>query len=152
MESVSCPRLWCPLYWPLCYLCKDRRRAWRRVSLLPSLLRQPGAGSHSVGTGAILLLIAALLFQQPLVGYAPSQWLALLALGLVSQVGGWLSINYSLGHIPATRVSVTLLAQAVVTTFIAVPLLGEIPTPAQLAGGVLVLGGIYWVYNGNRPA
>jgi drug/metabolite transporter (DMT)-like permease len=106
----------------------------------------------SVGTGAILLLIAALLFQQPLVGYAPYQWLALLALGLVSQVGGWLSINYALGHIPATRVSVTLLAQAVVTTFIAVPLLGEIPTPAQLAGGVLVLGGIYWVYNGNTPA
>ena len=106
----------------------------------------------SVSTGAILLLVAALVFQQPLVGYAPSQWLALLALGLISQVGGWLSINYSLGHIPATRVSVTLLAQAVVTTLVAVPILGELPTPVQLAGGALVLGGIYWVYNGKTPA
>jgi drug/metabolite transporter (DMT)-like permease len=103
----------------------------------------------SVSTGAALLLIAALVFQQPLMGYAPQQWLALLALGLISQVGGWLSINYALGHIPATRVSVTLLAQAVVTTLVAIPILGEIPTLTQLAGGVLVLGGIYWVYNGK---
>lgn len=106
----------------------------------------------SVSTGAILLLIAALIFGQPLVGYAPSQWLALLALGFISQVGGWLSINYSLGHIPATRVSVTLLAQAVVTTLVAVPILGELPTPIQLVGGALVLGGIYWVYNGHTRA
>ena len=106
----------------------------------------------SVSTGAILLLIAALVFDQPLVGYAPNQWLALLALGFISQVGGWLSINYSLGHIPATRVSVTLLAQAVVTTLVAVPILGELPTPIQLAGGALVLGGIYWVYNGHTRA
>ena len=106
----------------------------------------------SLGTGAILLLIAALLFRQPLFGYALHQWLALLALGLISQVGGWLSINYTLGHIPATRVSVTLLAQAVVTTLVAVPILGEMPTLGQLAGGALVLGGIYWVYNGKKPA
>ena len=106
----------------------------------------------SVGVGAILLLIAALVFGQPLVGYAPKQWLALLALGFISQVGGWLSINYSLGHIPATRVSVTLLAQAVVTTLVAVPILGELPTPVQLVGGVFVLGGIYWVYNGRVRA
>lgn len=106
----------------------------------------------SVGVGALLLLIAALIFGQPLTGYAPNQWLALLALGLISQVGGWLSINYSLGHIPATRVSVTLLAQAVVTTLVAVPILGELPTPIQLVGGALVLGGIYWVYNGRARA
>lgn len=103
----------------------------------------------SVSTGAILLLFTSLIMQQSLVGYAGYQWLALLALGLISQVGGWLSINYALGHIPATRVSVTLLAQAIVTTLVAVPILGEIPTLLQVAGGMLVLGGIYWVYQGN---
>jgi drug/metabolite transporter (DMT)-like permease len=101
----------------------------------------------SVSTSAVLLLTGAFVFQQPLVGFEPQQWLALLALGLISQVGGWLAINYALGHIPATRVSVTLLAQAVVTTLVAVPILGELPTFVQLAGGALVLGGIYWVYN-----
>ena len=45
--------------------------------------------------------------------------------------------------------SVTLLAQAVVTTLVAIPVLGEVPTPVQIAGGVMVLGGIYWVYRGR---
>jgi drug/metabolite transporter (DMT)-like permease len=70
-------------------------------------------------------------------------------LGIVSQLGGWLSINYALGHIQATQVSVTLLAQAVVTTLVAIPVLGELPAPVQIVGGVMVLGGIYWVYRGR---
>lgn len=106
----------------------------------------------SVSTGAILLLATTLLLQQPLFGFSLQTWLALLALGGVSQLGGWLSINYALGHVPATRVSVTLLAQAVVTTLIAVPVLGELPTPLQLAGGVLVLSGIALVYIKKLPS
>ena len=83
-------------------------------------------------------------------GFSLNTWLALVGLGLVSQLGGWLSINYALGYIPATRVSVTALAQAVVTTLVAIPLLGELPTQVQVVGGALVLGGIYWVYRGRK--
>ncbi len=103
----------------------------------------------SMAVGVVLLLPLCLAWGLPLTGFSPTTWAALLALGVVSQLGGWLSINYALGHIQATRVSVTLLAQAVVTTLVAIPVLGELPTPLQIVGGVMVLGGIYWVYRGR---
>ena len=103
----------------------------------------------SVGAATGVLAITALVLGQPLLGYGPETLAPLVALGLISQVGGWLSINYALGHIPATQVSVTLLAQAVVTTLVAIPVLGELPSALQVVGGALVLGGIYWVYRGR---
>lgn len=103
----------------------------------------------SMGVGVVLLLPLNLAWGLPLTGFSLNTWAALLALGIVSQLGGWLSINYALGHIQATRVSVTLLAQAVVTTLVAIPVLGEVPAPLQIVGGVMVLGGIYWVYRGR---
>jgi drug/metabolite transporter (DMT)-like permease len=77
--------------------------------------------------------------------HLPSQaWWALLGLGLVAHLAGWLLINYALGHLPAENASITLLGQTVVATIAAVPLLGEIPDVRQLAGGALVLAGIWW--------
>jgi drug/metabolite transporter (DMT)-like permease len=103
----------------------------------------------SMAVGVVLLLVISLLGGLPLTGFSLTTWVALLGLGIISQLGGWLAINYALGHIQATRVSVTLLAQAVVTTLVAIPVLGELPTPVQAVGGALVLGGIYWVYRGR---
>lgn len=103
----------------------------------------------SMAVGVVLLLAISLLGGLPLTGFSLTTWGALLGLGVISQLGGWLAINYALGHIQATRVSVTLLGQAVVTTLVAIPVLGELPTPVQAVGGALVLGGIYWVYRGR---
>ena len=55
-------------------------------------------------------------------------------------------LAYALGHLPATVTSVGLLAQVPLTAILAVPLLGEPLTPPYLAGGALVLAGI-WVVN-----
>jgi drug/metabolite transporter (DMT)-like permease len=99
----------------------------------------------SVVSSTVLLAVICLVMGVSLVGYPLESWLALLGLAFISQVGGWLSINYALGHLPATRVSVSLLGQVVVTTLIAIPLFGEIPTAVQVIGAVLVLAGIYVV-------
>ncbi len=104
--------------------------------------------TFAVLTGVILLLMTNILLRVPLAGYSDKTWLSLLGLGLVSQVGGWLSINYALGHLRAAPVSVALLGQPVVTALLSMPLLGEFLSLNQVAGGVLVLGGIYLV---NRP-
>jgi drug/metabolite transporter (DMT)-like permease len=80
-----------------------------------------------------------------LTGYPAHTWLALAGLGLVSQLGGWLAINYALGHLPAPLVSVCLLAQTLVTALVSIPVLGESLHANQIVGGVLVLFGIYWV-------
>jgi drug/metabolite transporter (DMT)-like permease len=102
-------------------------------------------------TSILVLWVASRLLHAPLTGYSGKSWAALVGLGLFSQLGGWLAINYALGHMRAAHVSVTLLGQAVVTTLLAMPLLGEFPALHQVIGGLLVLAGIY-VVNQRRPA
>ena len=99
-------------------------------------------------TGAVLLLAVNLVMHEPLIGFPLHSYLALLALGIVSQVIGWLAINYALGHLPAAIVSATLLGQPVLTAVFAVMFLGESLGPAQLLGGLVALAGIYLVNRG----
>lgn len=86
---------------------------------------------------------------QDLFQMSSQAWWALLGLGLVAHLAGWLFINYALGHLPPENASITLLGQTVVATIAAIPLLGELPDARQLAGGTLVLAGIWWA--GMRP-
>jgi drug/metabolite transporter (DMT)-like permease len=92
----------------------------------------------------------SLLLGVPLTGYSHQTWLALVGLGLVSQLGGWLAISYALGHLSAAPVSVGLLGQAVVTALLSMPLLGEYLSMNQVIGGALVLAGIYLVNRQSR--
>lgn len=103
----------------------------------------------AVSASTATLLVLCLLLRVSLSGYAPHAWLALIGLGLVSQLGGYLAITYALGHLPATATSVGLLAQAPLTAVLAIPLLGEPLVAGQVIGGALVLAGIYVV---NRRA
>jgi drug/metabolite transporter (DMT)-like permease len=103
----------------------------------------------SVAASAVTLGVVCIVSGVPMGGFAPRSWAAVAALGLVSQVGGYLAITYALGHLRATVTSVSLLAQAPLTALLAMPLLGERLSPAQAVGGALVLGGVYVV---NRRA
>jgi len=91
------------------------------------------------------LYVVCLLRHEKLTGFSYESWAALLALGLITHVVGWLSINYALGHIKASIASVTLLGQPVITALAAIPILGETLGINQIAGGVLILAGIYLV-------
>jgi drug/metabolite transporter (DMT)-like permease len=99
-------------------------------------------------TGTVLLLAYILATGQPLGGYTLNAYMALLGLGLISQLVGWLAINYALGHMPASVVSVTLLAQPILTALLAVPLLRESLAAHQITGGLIALGGIFLVNRG----
>ena len=100
--------------------------------------------------GSVILLAVNVTQGQPLIGFAPQTWLALLGLALITHVGVWLAINDALGHLRASIVSVTLLAQPVMTALFSIPLLGEALFPLQIIGGGLVLGGIYIVNRYGR--
>jgi drug/metabolite transporter (DMT)-like permease len=66
-------------------------------------------------------------------------WLILLALS--SQVAGYLLINVSLPRLPSVVTSLLLLIQPVATVILAMFILGEDPSPFQLAGiGLVILG------------
>ncbi len=97
-----------------------------------------------------ILLLISLGMRMPLTGYPVQTWLAFLGAALVSQVGGYLSIAYALGHLPASVVSPTLTGQPVVTALLAIPLLGEALRTEQWLGGLVVLAGIYLVHRSRE--
>ena len=102
----------------------------------------------ATATGSLLLF--NLLLGQPLTGYSAQTYIYFLALGVVAQTLGWLTINYAQGYLPASIVAPTLLGQPVLTAVFAVFLLGERITPWQAIGGLLVLLGVYLVHRVNN--
>lgn len=99
----------------------------------------------SMLSSTIVLAIIAFISGAQLTGFETHTWWYLVALGLVPQVLGWLAINQALGHIKPTVASVGLLSQTVFTAIFSVPVLGEVLTLTEIAGGAVVLAGIYLV-------
>jgi len=79
-------------------------------------------------------------------------WAALLGLGLVSQLGGYLALTYAMGHLPATVTSVSLLSQVPLTALLAALLLHEPMTGPQILGGALVLAGVGLASRKSHPS
>jgi len=101
--------------------------------------------SLAIVGSVVTLLVTCLVAGAPLGGFSGRTWLALLGLGLISQLGAYLGLAYALGHLPVTITSVSLLAQVPLTALLAVPLLGEQLSVSYVVGGMLVLTGIYIV-------
>lgn len=97
----------------------------------------------------LLLFIANLIIGNPFTGYSLETWSALVGLGFISHFGGWVSINYALGHLKGANVSVTLLSQSVITALLALVILGEDLSINQIVGGLFVLSGVYIVNRRN---
>ena len=106
----------------------------------------------STATTAILTLFLVILTRQPLFGYPSHAYLNFLAQAILTQVIGYLAINYALGHLPASHVSATLLGQPVITALIAFPLLGEQFTSIQILGGVVVIVGVFIVHQSRQQS
>lgn len=98
------------------------------------------------------LMAISLVMGYSLTGYSPHSWLIFLATAIVSQIIGYMSISYALGHLPASVVSPSLIGQPIVTTILAIPLLGEMPGTIQIVGGVVALVGIYLVNQSHARA
>jgi drug/metabolite transporter (DMT)-like permease len=78
----------------------------------------------------------------------------LLALALVSQTVGWLLITAALLRLPAALSSLLLLLQPAAALVLADVVLGERPTVLQVAGALLVCGGVLavtWTRQEQRP-
>jgi drug/metabolite transporter (DMT)-like permease len=72
-----------------------------------------------------------------------------LGLALVSHAAGQGLIAYALAHLPAAFSSVGLLLQPVVAALFAWLLLAEPLAALQVAGGMVVLAGIYLARRGS---
>lgn len=104
-----------------------------------------------VGIGAsITLFVINTSLRYSLTGYPAQTWFVFLSTAIVSQLIGYMALAYALGHLPASVVSPTMVLQPIVTTLLAIPLLGEIPTIWQGIGGAIALVGIYMVNQAHQ--
>jgi drug/metabolite transporter (DMT)-like permease len=103
-----------------------------------------------ISSTVALFLINRLMGISLRVPHGRTLW-AVLGLGLVSQLGGYLALTFALGHLPATITSVSLLTQGPLTAVMAAILLGEPLTWAQILGGALVLSGVGLAHRRPHP-
>jgi drug/metabolite transporter (DMT)-like permease len=103
-----------------------------------------------IATTLVLLLLNFAMGISLRVPHRHTRW-ALLGLGLVSQLGGYLALTYALGHLPATITSISLLTQGPLTAAMAAVLLGEPLTLPQIVGGAFVLLGVALAHRQRHP-
>jgi drug/metabolite transporter (DMT)-like permease len=95
----------------------------------------------ALGTIAVSLLLALLTGSLlPPEIWPGVGWLVLLA--LMSQVLGYPLINASIPHLPSVVGSVLLFVQPLMTLVAGVIIFGEVPTPGQLVGALILFGGV----------
>lgn len=99
----------------------------------------------SMLASSVILFLISVFTGTQLWGFSVQSWGELVGLGLISQLGGWLAINYAMAYMPPTIASVSLLSQSVFTALIAIPVLGEKLTKIEILGAGIVLFGIFLV-------
>lgn len=95
-----------------------------------------------------LWLLAALVHPR-VGGFSGSNWTYLVLLAVVPQVIGHTAFNWALGHYRVVTVSMVVLLEPIGATLLAIPALGERPGAAILAGGPLVIAGVYFGLRGG---
>jgi drug/metabolite transporter (DMT)-like permease len=92
---------------------------------------------------AVLLMGALVLTATPLTGHSREAYVAMALLALVPQLVGHNALNWALGSLPAAVVAIAILGEPIGAAIIAVPLLDEVPRAIEVAGGAVVLLGVY---------
>lgn len=88
----------------------------------------------------------------PIFGYSQTTYLIFLCAGIVSQLGGYFSMIYALGRLPASVVTPSMVAQPVLTALMAIPLMGERLIVWQILGGFVTLVGVWLINVTNRSS
>ena len=96
----------------------------------------------SLISSSLFLGILSFALGEPFNGFSNTGWFVLFIQGSVCQLLAWLSISYATQHMRATRVSLSLLAQAILATILAWAFLDEIITLQMVLGGIILLFGI----------
>ena len=99
---------------------------------------------------AVLLLAATLVAGEPFTGYTLGTYGAILLLALIPQVLGHSLLVWSLAHVTGTVVAVAVMAEPVIASLLAIPILDEVPNTTSAVGGLLILAGIYVAMRPSR--
>lgn len=111
------------------------RRMREKLSLTPYIW-------SVYGISAIFLCLYVLLTQTPITGYSLNGYGWIVASALIPQVIGHSSLNYVLGYLPATYVSLSTQTEPVISAIAAYFVFQEIPAPPQIIGGFIIMCGV----------
>lgn len=117
------------------YLLAGRRLRQRRSLLVYAVVVYAACSAA--------LLVAIVVTGTPLGGYSARSWLMFALLALGPQILGHTVFNYLLGDVQATVIAVAVMGEPVGASILAFALFGEAPALISVAGGVLILAGIY---------
>ncbi|AZI33292.1 DMT family transporter [Kaistella carnis] len=98
--------------------------------------------TYSMIFSTLFLFIINVVFGEQFFGFSNVAWVSLLIQGIVCQLIAWLLISYSTQNMRATRVSLSLLSQAIFATILAAIFLNEKISVIQMVGSVIILAGI----------
>jgi drug/metabolite transporter (DMT)-like permease len=96
----------------------------------------------SLLVSTVYLAVFCVALDEPFSGFSNTGWFVLLVQAVVCQLTAWLSISYATQHMRTTRVSLSLLGQAVLTSVLAWFFLDEKITLNMIIGGLILLLGI----------
>lgn len=99
--------------------------------------------SHAYLIAWLVLAAAAFIGRAPLFAYPPREWLIFFALALFPTILGHTVFNWALARVDVSFVSVMILGEPVGSAILAYAFLQEIPPPAHILGGALVLAGLF---------
>ena len=98
------------------------------------------------GVCTIVLFVTCLFLAVPLTAFPSNDWILFILMALIPGILGHTVYNWTLGHVNASVVSVSLLGEPIGASVLAVILLSEVPTEYTVIGGAIVLIGIYLTY------
>lgn len=98
--------------------------------------------TYSMIFSTVFLFIINVAFGEAFLGFSNQAWLSLFVQGIVCQLIAWLLISYATQNMRATRVSLSLLSQAIFAALLAALFIGEKITPVQMVGSIIILVGI----------
>lgn len=111
-------------------------RLRRRLSLFAYILPV-----YSVA--AVVLALLLLVMDVAITGYGWHTYLYCFLMALVCQLFGHSMFNWALRHVKATIVTVSILGEPVGASILALLILGEAPVMTEIAGGGLIIAGIF---------
>ena len=119
------------------------RKLRAKMSLMPYIFLVYGMAS-------VCLLLIVMATRESLFGYHWLTYVWILLLALVPQLIGHSTYNWALAYLSAAFVAVMTLGEPIGSSILAYFILQETPTITVIAGGVLILIGIYLSTRGNK--